>query len=140
MASARVIHFGTDDCHRIRVLKSTGYAVEDCPSLRALQEALTASGSPAAIFVSERDGNLQRDAISLAKSCTAAPLVLFRRSNSDPHEESFDLVIDSLTSPVRWLVQVRELIARNEGRNERVDRNLRTARSGSRSALPAYDA
>src|SRR5215472_12463406 len=33
---AKVVHFGTDDCHRLMVLRSAGYLVEDCACLEQL--------------------------------------------------------------------------------------------------------
>ncbi len=136
MATARVIHFGRDDCHRVSVLRSAGYAVEDCRSLRAFREALAVDGRPDAVFITEREGNPQGDAVSLSKSCSSAPLVLFRRSNSELGEESFDLVIDTLTPPTRWLVEIGELIARSRT----VNRTAHTAPNGSRTASTACDA
>lgn len=133
MASARIVHFGKDDCHRVSVLRSAGYAVEDCRSLRAFREALVADGKPDAVFITEREDSLQGVAITLSKSCSSAPLVLFRRGHGDLRDEGFDLVVDSLTPPARWLGEVGELIARRQDRAEAV-------KSRSRSAEPAYDA
>jgi hypothetical protein len=133
VATARIIHFGKDDCHRVSVLRSAGYAVEDCRSLRAFREALAADGRPDAVFITEREGNLQGDAISLSKSYSPAPLVLFRRSNSDLSGERFDLVIDSLTPPTRWLVEIGDLIARSQT----VDRPMHAAQNGSRPTCDA---
>jgi hypothetical protein len=125
VASSRIIHFGKDDCHRVNVLRSAGYAVEDCRTLRAFREALAADRKPDAVFITEREDNLQGDAVSLSKSCSSAPLVLFRRSNSDLGEESFDLVIDSLTPPTHWLGEIGDLIVRG--------REVETGRSQTRS-------
>lgn len=133
MASARILHFGKDDCHRLSVLRSAGYAVEDCRSLRAFREALEADGKPDAVFITEREDSLQGIAISLSKSCSLAPLVLFRRRHGDLREEGFDLVVDSLTSPARWLGEVGDLIARRRD-------CAGTTKSASRSTEPAYDA
>jgi hypothetical protein len=118
VALLRIIHFGKDDCHRLSVLRSAGYRVEDCRSLRTFREALTADGGPDAVFITETDGNLQGEAISLAQSSSSAPLALFRRSHSDLSGGSFDLVIDSLTPPTYWLEEIGELIARSRsGKN-----------------------
>src|SRR5258708_16784159 len=45
--AARVIHFGPDDCHRLIVLESAGYAVDACDSLGQLRASLTAGGEGA---------------------------------------------------------------------------------------------
>jgi hypothetical protein len=111
VTSVRIIHFGADDCHRINVLRSAGYSVEDCRSLGAFHEAL-AEREPAAVFVTEGDDGLPWEAVSLVKSFSAAPLVLFRRSHGDLAPESFDLAIESLTPPRQWLLAIGDLIAR----------------------------
>jgi hypothetical protein len=143
VARARIIHFGKDDCHRVSVLRSEGYAVEDCRSLRAFREALEAQ--PDAVFITEREGSLQKDAVSLSRSCSTAPLVLFRRSNSDLRGESFDLVIDSLSPPTRWLMEIGELLARSgtaeaarpESRSGSRSESRSDSRSGPRSTCDA---
>ena len=139
MASARIIHFGTDDCHRLTVLRSAGYAVEDCRSLHAFREALTSDGKPEAVLITECEGSLQGDAISLSRSRTPVPLVLFRRSNGDLRDESFDLVIDSLTPPTRWLVEIDDLIGRDQG-DETGSGRKPGSQSGSQSGPAALDA
>lgn len=136
MATARIIHFGKDDCHRVSVLRSAGYAVEDCRSLRAFREALTGGGTPDALFITESESNLEGDAISLARSCSPAPLVLFRRSHGDLSPGTFDLVIDSLTPPKHWLQEIGELIARGRTAN----RTVRAPQSESRSSSSACEA
>lgn len=136
MASIRIIHFGTDDCHRVSVLRSAGYRVEDCRSLHTFGEALTADGELDAVFITEREGDLQGEAISLAQTRSSAPLVLFRRSHSDLSGGNFDLVIDSLTSPQNWLEEIGQLIARSQSeKNGRP--GSRTTDSGAGSA--AFD-
>jgi hypothetical protein len=136
VASARIIHFGTDDCHRVSVLRSAGYRVEDCRSLRTFREALTEEGKPDAVFITEREGNLQGEAIALAQSCSSAPLVLFRRSHSDLNGGSFDLVIDSLTPPKYWLEEIGELITRSRSGKTGP---LRSRTTGSGAGSTAFD-
>jgi hypothetical protein len=112
VAPVRLIHFGSDDCHRVNVLRSAGYSVDDCRSLRAFQEALAAERKPDAVFITEREDDPPGEVISLTKTYSAAPLVLFRRSHGDLSDGSFDLVIESLTPPKQWLQEIDELIAR----------------------------
>jgi hypothetical protein len=132
VASVRLIHFGADDCHRVNVLRSAGYSVDDCRSMRAFREALTAERKPDAVFITEREDDSPGDAISLTKSHSTAPLVLFRRSHGDMSDGSFDLVIESLTPPRQWLQEIDELIARrHDGRG---------AGAGRRSSTPLLNA
>lgn len=118
--AARVIHYGVDNCHRLTILRSLGYSVDDCSSLLQLREALTAGNKTGAVFITEDEPQGCQAAVSLAKSCTSAPLVLFRRSNADCCEGSFDLVIESLTPPQDWLHAVQGLITRCRSLSRRV--------------------
>jgi hypothetical protein len=112
--AARVIHYGNDECHRLTVLRSAGYAVDSYNSLPQLREALTTNGKPEAVFITEDDRDSPLLVVTIAKSCSSAPLVLFRRSNAIFEEEHFDLVIDSLTPPTQWLNELQELIVHGQ--------------------------
>jgi hypothetical protein len=114
VATVRLIHFGSDDCHRVNVLRSAGYSVEECRSMRALREALSADRKPDAVFITEREDDSPGDAISLAKSQSTAPVILFRCSHGNLSDERFDLVIEALTPPQRWLQEIDELIAERD--------------------------
>ena len=81
--------------------------------MRALREALSADRKPDAVFITEREDDSPGDAISLTKSQSTAPVILFRRSHGDLGDGSFDLVIESLTPPTQWLREIDELIARH---------------------------
>lgn len=111
MAAARVIHFGTDECHRLRVLRSVGYSVDDCASLAQLRAELAAHEETAAVCITEDLAEPPETAASFVRSCTPAPVVLFRRTNRECEEAPFDLVVDTLTPPQKWLSEIQELIA-----------------------------
>lgn len=108
--AARVLHFGEDDCHRVTILESAGYRVEQCTSLRQFLADLQAGKERDAIFITERDGVSPAEAAAVARSHSPAPLVLFRTSNRRAPEKQFDLVVDSLEPPERWLKDVSALI------------------------------
>lgn len=111
--AARVLHFGDDDCHRVTILESAGYAVEQCTSLRQFTANLQAGSERDAIFITERDGVSPAEAAAAARSHSPAPLVLFRTSNRRAPEKQFDLVVDSLEPPERWLKDVSALIEKS---------------------------
>jgi hypothetical protein len=113
--AARVIHYGLDECHRLRILRNAGYAVDDCHSLPQLREALSTDGGAEAVFITEEIGYLPEAAVSLTKSSSRAPLVLFRCSTGEYEEEKFDLVVESLTPPQQWLSEVETLILHSQG-------------------------
>ncbi len=110
---AKVIHFGTDECHRLMVLRSAGYAVENCASLAQLCACL-AAGEPAdAVLMSDSDHATPREAVALVRALSDLPVVLFRNTNIAYEESAFDLVVQCLTPPEVWLDQVDALIERN---------------------------
>jgi len=107
---ARVIHFGLDDCHRLMVLESAGYAVEDCDCLVRLR-ALLADGAPvAALLVSDGDRVLLHEVVALARTQSSVPIILFPNANVSLENAGVDLVVDCLTPPDVWLNDVEGLI------------------------------
>lgn len=126
---AHVLHIGTDDCHRVAVLRSVGYRVDECASLPQMERALERTKGADAVFVTESDGISPEQIISLARARSAAPVILFRRSNRDTSEEAFDLVIEPLTSPARWLREVGVLVEWSRGVRARSSVIADTSRS-----------
>ena len=110
---AKVIHFGTDDCHRLMVLRSAGYAIENCGSLAQLRARL-ADGAPAdALLMTDGEGISLYDAVAVARAHSSLPVVLFRSTNLAYEESGFDLVVQCLTPPEVWLSDVDALIERS---------------------------
>ncbi len=108
--AAHVLHLGVDDCHRVAVLRSVGYRVDECGSLLQLAKALERANGADAVFLTESDGISPEQAISLARERSAAPVILFCRSTYGANEDEFDLVIPPLTSPEKWLQDVGSLV------------------------------
>lgn len=107
---SRVVHYGVDECHRIAVLRSKGYAVENCNSLPQLHNALAAERGTDAVLMTEGETDPLENAITLTRSQCSAPLVLFRSTNGDADDQVFDLVIETLTTPQQWLSDIESLI------------------------------
>lgn len=105
--AAHVLHIGMDDCHRVAVLRSVGYRVEECASLVQLATALDGAD---AVFLTESDGVPVEKAVSLARQRSAVPVIMFRRTSQGESEQEFDLVIPPLTSPDKWLREVSSLL------------------------------
>ena len=112
---ARVIHFGPDDCHRVMVLRSAGYSVEDCLSLSQLRATLETGQPPDAVLMSDGDGVAPSDAIAIARHHSSHLVVLFRNSNLEYEDSGFDLVVPCLTPPEVWLNEVDALIKQRRG-------------------------
>ena len=109
---ARLVHFGPDDCHRLMVLRSAGYAVEECQSLLQLGNSLSAGDSVEALLFSDAEGISPEAALAVAKSLSSLPSVLFRSTTRTYQDSGFDLVVPSLTPPEVWLNDVDALIER----------------------------
>ena len=110
---ARVIHFGTDDCHRLMVLRSAGYAVENCGSLGQLRACLADDSAADALLISDSEGISLREAAAFACAHSSLPVVLFRNTNLAYDESGFDLVVQCLTPPEVWLNDLDALIERS---------------------------
>jgi hypothetical protein len=106
--AAKIVYFGTDNCHRLPVLRRAGYVVENCQSAEHLR-GLLASGDIDAVLTTDREGDVP-DVVALVRSQSALPLVLFRDSNHSSNERRFELVIAALTAPPNWLAELALLI------------------------------
>lgn len=110
--AARIIHFGADNCHRLWVLKSAGYFIEDCQSVVQLHAALQSGSDPDAVAFTENERFAPEEAVAVTRSHSSAPLILFRETHNDCMESVFDLVVPVLEPPETWLNSVAALIAR----------------------------
>lgn len=114
--AARVIHFGCDDCYRIRVLRSAGFEVRESQSIADLGIDLQRDEGLDAVFMSEDLGHDLEQAAEVARRFTQAPLVLFRRSTRILDISKFDKVYSSLVPPWVWLGETAALIEQSRAR------------------------
>lgn len=119
--AARVVHFGCDACRRLLVLHMTGYAVDDFSSILKFRCALQDSTQTAAVLFTGEDETDRKEALTLARAQSCAPLILFETSNAPADEADFDLVIPPLTPPEEWLGRIAATI---QQRRARVHPNL----------------
>jgi hypothetical protein len=92
------------------VLQEAGYSVKGCRSVMEFRAALRSSGAADAVVITDETGNLPSEAISVAKSDSPVPVILFANSMSTYSESNFDLVVPSLTPPAKWLAKIQEKI------------------------------
>lgn len=111
---AHVLHIGADDCHRVAVLRSVGYQVDECLSLPQFASALEGEKGVDAVFLTESDGLSHEQAIQLARR-RSAPVVLFLRSHDGIPARQADLAVEPLTSPSKWLRDVGALVEWSRG-------------------------
>jgi hypothetical protein len=116
--AARVIHFGVDDCYRLSVLRRAGYVIHDCSNLIQLCAALDADAETDAVMVNDSDGSVPEHAISLARSRSSAPIVLFPNSSRSYRTDQVDLVVPSFTPPQEWLLDLANLIVHSRAIQE----------------------
>jgi len=111
--AATVIHFGCDDCHRLMVLRTAGYSVDDCQSLVQLRDRLAQGGEADALLLSDAEGVSPSEAIAVAKSQSSAPVILFRSTTLAYEDSAVDLIVHSLTPPEIWLQEVDAIIEKS---------------------------
>jgi hypothetical protein len=110
---AKVVHFGTDDCHRLMVLRSAGYVVEDCASLVQLRAVLAGATEIEAVFMSDSQGTSPREPMAVVRAYSSLPAILFQSTNLSYDDSGFDLVVHTLTPPEVWLEDVNGVIERS---------------------------
>ena len=108
--AAKLLHFGTDDCNRLLVLRSVGYSVELCPTVEEFHPALQKRPDADAVLVRAASERESRQVVRLAREHSNAPLVLFNTYYDYADEDQFELVISPLTPPEEWLRQIAGLI------------------------------
>lgn len=106
--AATIVHFGQDTCFRLPVLRSAGYAVEECESLDRLSGLL--AGNADAVMLEEEWQLYTPEAVALTRAYSSAPVVLFRNEPNPVVFDGFDLVIPPLTAPEDWLRQIADLL------------------------------
>jgi hypothetical protein len=122
MATAKVIHFGSDDCHRVQVLRQAGYEVCESESLERLPLDLEGDGVDA-VIVSEVEPRCAEKVAILVRQHSGAPLILFRCPSVAHDESRFDRVYDSLVPTADWLSETAELVVQSKhAASERLQR------------------
>lgn len=125
MASAAILHVGTDLCYRIPIMEYSGLRVvrSEC-SVAAIEDAV-ARNLPFSAITFHNGVYRPEDAVVFAarELSLASSLVLFEDSTVSCDEHLFDLVIPALTPTLIWLHSLQETIS--EARNMRARaRNL----------------
>ena len=120
--AARALHFGWDDCYRVRVLERAGYAVTVAENLVALELNLQRGEPVDLVVVSEDTPRTTEHAADIVRQRTKVPVILFRRSALDLDESKFDQVFAGFLSPEIWLARTAELIEQSRQLRESSER------------------
>ena len=111
MTEVHTLYYGaTDSPYLPDVLRSAGYAVEECESVGELVRLLKSEQKTDLVCVAETWDRPAEGALAAARAFTEAPIVLFRSSNHHYLQQVWDLEIPPLTNPSEWLVDVAELL------------------------------
>ena len=108
--AVRVLHFGKDNCNRLLVLRSVGYAVDTCRTVEEFHSVLQKGAGADVILVTTGPARERRQVITRARERSHAPLVPFSTCYDYADEAEFDLVIPPLTHPEEWLRKIAGLI------------------------------
>ena len=132
MATATVIHFGTDDCLRVPALRSAGYEVLVSDTLEELKLSLDHGEGVDAVIVSGSQPCCIEKAAALVRQHSSAPLILFRQPDAKHNESRFDRVYSGQVAEAQWLfetavlvMQCKELRAQAEHLRKQSERVLR---------------
>jgi len=122
--AAHIIHFGTNDLHRVMILRGAGYVVQECSSARDLVELCESGTPPDLICVSEGLEMPPFEALVIARTKFVIPVVFFRSSTRLFPDFRFDREIEQLTSPAQWLSDIHGALTES-----------RSARQSSRAVI-----
>jgi hypothetical protein len=114
MATARVIHFGSDDCHRVLTLRKVGFEVCVSDSLERLRLDLEGNEGVDAVLVAEGTRRTTERAAAMVQRYSCAPLVLFHRSHAPLCVKRFDQVYTPSVPAVFWLLQTAVLVEQTQ--------------------------
>jgi hypothetical protein len=115
--AASVVHFGTDECNRILVLRSVGYSVDACPTLTEFRCFLQREGEADAVLVPSRPAIEVHQVVTLTRKYSHARLVLFEGIYSGADVREFDLVIPLQMGPEEWLRRIAAVIEQSRALN-----------------------
>jgi FixJ family two-component response regulator len=105
-----ILHFGINDRYRIMVLRSVGYLVHQCSSPEELLRFSESGMHIDLICVSGDPESPPVEALAVAKRKCDALVALFR-GTSRTCSFDFDLVIENLTLPAKWLGDIKAILA-----------------------------
>lgn len=111
-APGKVLHFGWDDCYRVRVLRAAGFEVIEAKSLDELGFELQKNRKVDAVIVSEDIVPTEERVVDMVRRSSLAPVILFRRSQRVIDESQFDKVYTYKTLPEVWLNETAVLISK----------------------------
>jgi hypothetical protein len=115
MTSGQVLFVGDDLCARANVLEHVGYSVVRCAcDVDAVRNALV--GWVDAVLFQCTPEPPSEAVLSMCRTITDAPILLFADQNSFFNPGDFDVVVRNLCNPRDWLPELAAMIASSRDR------------------------
>jgi len=111
MAASLVLLIGEDICHRSEVLRSAGYAVEECASEITAAAWFRGGRSADIVCITEGTRGPAEAPLAIARHFSSAPMVLFRSANHNYLQRVWDLDVPLYRPPELWLEDIAALLA-----------------------------
>ena len=112
MAKIHAVYFDAENTElRAAVLRAAGYDVKECFSLTELADCLKANQGADLVCIADTWDKPAEGALALARGLSKAPIVLFESNGHSYSHRSWDLEVESPTSPSEWLADIAELLA-----------------------------
>src|SRR5581483_5023207 len=107
-----ILHFGINDRYRGVVLRSVGYSVQECSTPSELLQVFEPGAHTDLICISEDLVELPPlEVLAVTKRKCNVPVAFFRGTSRTYSGFKFDLEIEALTPPAKWLSDVRRILA-----------------------------
>jgi hypothetical protein len=111
MATANILYVGTNICHRIPIMESAGLTVcQSEDSIPAIRNAFAHGESFSVITFHTDVSALPWGVVSVTRTLSVAPLVLFENPYIYCEKSNFDLVVPAFSSPSCWLKKLHDVI------------------------------
>lgn len=111
--SARLIHVGEDHWHRLQVLRTAGMSVDQCRDVNELTVTLCTGTDPYGVLLAASPIFDPAPAVKIIRPVTECPVILFASGLIVPEPQQYDLVVDPLTYPRKWIDDICEIIRRS---------------------------
>ena len=131
----QVIHVGMDYWQRTLVLNRSGFRPKLCADPESLSTVLTGTGTVDAVVISESPELDVSQVTDLVRSVASCPVILFPLEHDEYDEGKYDLVVQSLTPPDKWVQAIGATIRRFQEtcqRSQLLGRESAEAREASR--------
>lgn len=105
----------SDACRRPEVLRSVGFTVHECTVLSEMVSCLRAGENPDLVCVADCWEEPAESVLTLVRSLTGAPMVLFSSGRHLYAQGAWDLEVPAMTHPRVWLSRIVQMMEHPDG-------------------------